>query len=288
MTSRLATIAFFAAIVFAALTAPALASVESVYHGGTYWGHDIIVEPGQVVKGDITVVGGDATIEGVVDGDIDIIGGNFDPRPGAIVTGQVNTVGGDVAGLVMPWSQPERPSGDARLLWRIAWDVLAVLFFLVFPLRTRAALERLETHPGLCAAFGVLGWIAVVPLAVLLLCTILLIPFIAVEAVVVIAAVFLGKAALALLVGRRLCEVLSPKSTPSPFTALVAGLALITAAELVPVLGAIVTAFVLLIGLGAAILAFTGEHVIASAIPAAPSPEGPPRPPLSGPPMPVG
>jgi hypothetical protein len=134
----------------------------------------------------------------------------------------------------------------------------------------------------LCAAFGLVGWVAVLPIAVLLLCTILLIPFIAVEAVLVIAAVFLGKAALALLVGRRLCEVVSPATTPTPFVALVVGLALITAAELVPVLGAIVTAFVALIGLGAAILAFTGESLFGPTL-AAPNS----RPPISGPPMPA-
>ena len=35
-----------------------------------------------------------------------------------------------------------------------------------------------------------------------------------------------------------------------------------TAAELVPVIGILVTVFVLLIGMGAAILAFTGEPLV--------------------------
>lgn len=261
-----------------------LASVQSIYHGGTYVG-SVIVEPGQVVQGDLTVIAGDATIEGSVDGDVNVVGGTAFVRPGATITGQVNMVGGDVASAVVPWAGPASyrdTSADYRLMWRIVWDLVSVLFFLIFPMRARMAIDRLENHPGLCAAIGLVGWVAVIPVAILLLCTILLIPFIAVEAVAVIAGLFLGKAALALLVGRRLWDVLSPSTTPSPFAALIVGLALITAAELVPIIGTVVMVFVALIGLGASILAFTGETLV-----------GPPgvsksRPPLSGPPMPVG
>ena len=59
--------------------------------------------------------------------------------------------------------------------------LVVVLFFLIFPVRTRIALDRLERHPGLCSAVGLLGWVAVLPLALLLLCTIVLIPFIVLE-----------------------------------------------------------------------------------------------------------
>ena len=255
-----------------------LATVQSVYHGGTYIG-SVIVEQGQVVRGDLNVVGGDATIEGVVDGDVNVVGGNVDVRPGGTITGQANVVGGDIANAVVPWATVPAyrdSGGDYRIMWRVVWDLVAVLFFLIFPLRTRMALDRLENHPGLCVAFGLLGWVAVIPLAILLICTILLIPFIAVEAVAIVAGLFLGKAALALLVGRRLCEVLSPHTTPSPFMALLVGLALITAAELVPVLGGVVMVFVALIGLGAAILTFTNEHSFAHPVAA--------RPPIGGPP----
>lgn len=276
---RLATLTVLLFAVFGAATAPAWAG--GVYHGGTYFG-SVVVEPGQTVKGDLTVIAGDATIGGVVDGNVDVIGGNFYPRPGAIVTGQVNTIGGDVASVVVPWSAlPDRsPAPDYRVLWRIASCLVVVLFFLIFPVRSRIALDRVERHPGLCAAVGLLGWVAVLPVALLLLCTIVLIPFIALEAVAIVGALFLGKAALALLVGRRLCELIRPAATPAPLVALIAGLILITAAELVPVIGILVTAFVFLIGMGAAILAFTGEPMLGAAVPAA-------RPPLSGPPMPV-
>ncbi|MEO6835006.1 MAG: polymer-forming cytoskeletal protein [Candidatus Tumulicola sp.] len=283
MSVRFVPIAALVLIAFGAFAAPAVAGVSSVYHGGTYVG-SVIVEPGQTVKGDLTVLFGDATIEGAVDGNVDIVGGNLYERPGAIITGQVNMIGGDVASAVVPWSSPPdrvATGADYRLLWHIASGLIVVLFFLIFPLRTRIALDRLERHPGLCAAIGLLGWVAVLPLALLLLCTIVLIPFIGLEAVAIVAAVFLGKAALALLVGRRLCETIKPATTPAPLVALIAGLAMITAAELVPVIGTLVTVFVFLIGMGAAILAFTGEPLVGpNAVPRS-------RRPLSGPPMPA-
>jgi hypothetical protein len=133
-------------------------------------------------------------------------------------------------------------------------------------------LDRLERHPGLSVAAGVIGSVAVIPLAVLLFITILLIPLILIEFVFVLAGVFLGTAALALLIGRRLCELISPSTTPSPLVALLVGLALITAAELVPVVGTLVLIFVGLIGLGATILSFAGDTVASH---------------ISGPPMPT-
>jgi hypothetical protein len=254
--------------------APAIADTQAIDHGGTYFG-SVVVEPGQVVDGDLTVVFGDATNAGIVQGDVTVIGGNYDPRPGGVVTGRVTQVGGTLTQSVVPWAPSDSAYNpllpDHRLLWRFSWNLLALLVFLIFPLRTRMVLDRLERHPGLSVAAGLLGCVAVIPLAVLLAITILLIPLIILEFVFLLAGVFLGTAALALLIGRRLCELLSPSTTPSPLVALLAGLALITAAELVPVVGILVLVFVGLIGLGATLLSFAAG---------APSRE------ISGPPMP--
>jgi len=210
------------------------------------------------------VIFGDATIAGIVEGDVNVIGGSLDPRPGGVVTGHINQIGGAVTQAVVPWAPSETPYNplvpDHRLLWRLSWNLLALLVFLIFPLRTRMVLDRLEGHPGLSAVVGVLGCVAIVPLAVLLAITILLIPVILLELVFVLAGVFLGTAALALLVGRRLCELVSPATTPSPLVALIVGLVLISAAELVPVIGTLVLIFVGLIGLGATMLSYAGDH----------------------------
>lgn len=268
-------LALLAAIV-ALCACPALAETQAVYHGGTYFG-SVVVEPGQIVDGDLTVIFGDATIAGVVEGDLNVIGGDYDPRPGGIVTGQVHQIGGAVTQAVVPWAPSDTVYTplfpDHRILWRLSWNLLALLVFLIFPVRTRMVLDRLERHPGLSAAAGLIGCIAIIPLALLLAITILLIPLIALEIVFVLASAFLGTAALALLIGRRLCELFSPTTTPSPLLALVVGIVLISAAELVPVLGTFVLILVGLIGLGATILSFAGESLGA---------------PISGPPMTAG
>ncbi len=262
MKRRLMMLIVCVAVALGISSTPARAESQAVYHGGTYFG-SVVVEPGQVVDGDLTVIFGDATIAGVVQGDVNVVGGNYDPRPGGIVTGQINQIGGAVTQAVVPWAPAESTYNpfvpDHRLLWRLSWNLLALLVFLIFPLRTRMVLDRLERHPGLSVAAGVLGSVAVIPLAVLLAITILLIPLILLEFVFVLAGVFLGTAALALLIGRRLCELLSPSTTPTPLVALLAGIALITAAELVPVVGTLVLIFVGLIGLGATILSFAGD-----------------------------
>jgi hypothetical protein len=260
------------------LARPALADSQAIYHGGTYFG-SVVVEPGQVVDGDLTVIFGDATIAGIVEGNVNVVGGSYDPRPGGVVTGQVNQIGGAVTQAVVPWAPADSGYSpfvpDHRLLWRLSWNLLALLVFLIFPVRTRMVLDRLERHPSLSAAAGLVGCIAVIPLAVLLAITILLIPLILLEMVFLLASAFLGTAALALLIGRRLCELVRPATTPSPLVALLCGIALITAAELVPVVGTLVLILVGLIGLGATILSFAGESLGA--------PAG--GPPISGPPM---
>ena len=281
-------IAFAFGFMMLVATGTAQAHMQSIYHGGTYFG-DVRVEPGQVVEGDLNVVFGDAVIEGTVNGDVNVIGGSAEERGGGTITGQVHSVGGDVARSIVPWAPNdtvrEAVNQDYRIMWRIAWDAVVLVVFLIFPLRTRMALGRLEQHPGLSVAAGLLGWVAVLPVAILLAVTIVLIPLIPVEAVALVVGIFIGKAALALLVGRRLYELVQPQTTPSPIVALVLGLVLLTAAELVPVVGVLVTVLVGLVGLGAVMLSLVNEQAFRGGPPATGMT---PRPPLSGPPMPVG
>ena len=274
----------FAAAVLAA-TGTAQAHTRSVYHGGTYFG-SVVVDSGQVVDGDLNVLFGNATIDGTVHGNVNVVGGSTTVEPGASVTGQINAIGGAVTRAVVPWAPSESVQNafapDYRLVWHLTWDVVVLLFFLIFPVRTRIALGRLEAHPGLCVATGLLGWVAVLPVLVLLAVTIVLIPLIPIELVAVVVGAFIGKAALALLVGRRLYELLSSRTTPSPFAALLLGLVLITAAEMVPIVGTLVFVLVGLVGLGAVLLTF-----INSQSPFGPlgPPDPPGRPTISGPPM---
>ncbi len=273
-------------IAIAATTAFALAGPTSVDHGGTYVG-SVVVEPGQVVDGDLDVVLGNATIEGTVDGDVNVVGGNVIFRNGGHITGEPHAIGGEVVQDVVPWVSSGDSSygwylADHRLWWRITWDVIALVVFLIFPLRTRMALDRLEQHPAIATLAGLCGWVAVIPVSLLLLFSLILIPLIPVAFVLLVVASFVGNAALALLVGRRFYELIAPKVTPTPFLALVIGLVLLTAAELVPVLGIMVMLLIMLVGLGAVLLTFVPDWNVPGA------PGTPPRSAIGGPPMPVG
>ncbi|MBV9148417.1 MAG: hypothetical protein JO024_01025 [Candidatus Eremiobacteraeota bacterium] len=262
-------------IVFSA--APAAAGTVSIDHGGTYWGENVTVDRDQVIDGDLTVVGGDALIEGTVDGDVNDYGGHIEMLPGATVTGEHNEFGGPYVGALAPWAAAGTTSimhEDVRLLRSLAYGAIILLVFLIFPVRVKVALDRLERHPGLSAGVGTAALLAVIPVGVLLLVSIVGIPLIPLEIAAVFAGIFIGQAALGMLVGRRLFELVRPHTTPSPLAALVLGLIVIGAAQVVPFVGWFITMLVVLVGLGAGILAFIRESGF-----------GATRAPISGPPM---
>lgn len=285
--ARLALVATLIAGACCAAFAPALAqtSARAIDHGGTYFG-SVVVQNDQQVDGDVTVIGGDAIIDGEVDGNVNAYGGSVVKEPGSVITGSVTQYGGDMP-VVMPWmpSMGMIARENAKMVSLLAYGVVVVLIFLIFPVRVRTALDRVEHHPGLSAAVGALAIIASVPIAIFLFISLVGWPLLPLEFVAYVAGVLIGEAALGILVGRRLYELLHPHGTPSPLGALVLGLVVISAAEILPIVGWMVTALVWLVGLGAAVLAFIRETSFMGGMSAgAPQPAGP-RPPIGGPPM---
>jgi hypothetical protein len=253
-----AAIAIVCAIVMAVL--PIRASATTHDGGVTKFFTNVDVPPGQVVDGDLNVFFGDAHIEGTVVGDVNVFGGSCFVEDGADIRGEQHCVWNQAGRALAPFigqsALGEFAEADRRMYVKLASSAVVVLVFLLFPVRMRLALDRVERHPGLAALAGLGGAIAIVPLAIALICSIIGIPLILVEIAAVFAAIWLGTGAIALLVGRRLWEVVLPETTPSPFAALIVGLVLVSAAEIVPVVGWAVTALVWLVSLGAAILAF--------------------------------
>jgi hypothetical protein len=223
---------------------------------------DVYVPPGETIDGDVNVVFGDAKIAGVVTGDCNAVFGQCTLVDGGQVRGQINGVTNDGVRAFVPWAvNRDRGFGalaeqDHRLFGRLLASGIVVLIFLLFPLRMRVALDRVERHPALSAATGAVAAVAIVPIGLLLLVSVIGIPLIPLEIAAIIAGVWIGTGAIALVVGRRLCELVLPATTPSPLMALVVGLVVVSAAEIVPFVGWAVTALVWLIGLGAAILSF--------------------------------
>jgi hypothetical protein len=277
-------IAAFVIAVFSLIAvcgAYASAKTLMIDRGGTYVGEDVVIAPDQAVQGDVTVIGGDAIIQGEVDGDVTVFGGTIEKGPGSVINGNEHVYGGGLSSVV-PWAAGVSTiaADNAKITTLLAYSAVVILIFLIFPVRVRTALDRVEKHPGLSAATGVIALIASLPVAVLLLLSVIGWPLIPLEFVAIVAGVLIGQCALGLLVGRRLIELVHPQGTPSPLGALALGLVVLSAAELMPVVGFFVVALVWTIGLGAAILAFirettfTGTHAVHA-------------PPQGGPPMPA-
>ena len=223
---------------------------------------NVYVAPDKVVDGDLNVIFGDATVAGIVRGDCNTVFGHCVTTGNGQVLGTINGVTNDGVRSFVPWAVGKEygigalAQQDHRLLVKLASSVVVVLVFLLFPLRMRVALDRVERHPALSALIGALAAVAIMPIAFMLIVSIIGIPLVILEVAALFAGVWIGTGAIGLLVGRRLCELVMPTSTPSPLVALILGLVVVSAAEILPVVGWAVTALVWLVGLGSAILSF--------------------------------
>jgi hypothetical protein len=243
------------------------ATAHTYNHGKTVWFTDTEIPEGDEVRGDLNVFFANVACDSgaQIDGNVNVYFGDFDPHDGCDVGGRVNDFSnGSSVGMLIPWLNPDSVSGEVaaenhRLFEQLGWDIVVVFAFLLFPLRVRIALDRVERHPGLSAATGTLALIAVIPIMILLAISIIGIPLIVLEIAALFAGAWIGQAAVSLLIGRRLYELVRPHTTPSPLGALVLGLIVVSAAEILPVVGWAVLAVVWLVGLGAAILAFVRE-----------------------------
>lgn len=286
MKNRIALV--FSLIGIGVLATLAPASADTIDHSITRIGSSVTVPAGEEVKGDITVIFGDADIAGKVDGDVTVIGGTLTKEPGAEISGDNTNVGASSLAEYVPFASVSSRIAheQARIMAWLAYSAIVLVAFLIFPVRVRTALDRIEHHPGLSAGVGVVALVAIFPVALLLLISFIGWPLIPVEFLAVFAAILIGHAALSMLIGRRLYEMILSHTTPSPLAALILGLIVVSAAGMVPVLGTLVMGLVWLVGLGATILAFVRETSFMGAAPAAAaSAPGGPRPPIGGPPM---
>jgi hypothetical protein len=255
------------------------ASAHTYNKSLTIWFDDKTLDDGDVVKGDVNILFGDLTCNdgAVIAGDVRYYFGEFNRSDGCKVGGrEIHAFDGDqnFMPVVPRVTVPDGLSENRKIFEKLGWDVVVVLIFLLFPLRVRVALERVERHPGLSAGAGTIAIVAVLPIAVMLALSIIGIPLIIIEFAALLAGIWIGHAAVALLVGRRLYELIRPHATPSPLGALLIGLVVVSAAQTLPVVGWAVTALVWIVGLGATVLAFMREsafHGTIGGVPANPA-----------------
>ncbi|MDQ2817343.1 MAG: hypothetical protein M3T49_03920 [Candidatus Eremiobacteraeota bacterium] len=294
-------------------------------HGGDIvaFGHSVTVDAGQEVGGDLVVFGGNASVYGKVDGDAVVMGGSLYVDPQAEISGDTVAFGGAVddrraghgrhrgsveppvppVGAVPP--VPETPPAPADVdgggrshgwLWfLVSTGLLTMLAFVFFPARTRMTLDDLAQRPLLAALIGFFWPVIFTVVIIALAITIVGIPLMPIAALAVGLAYLLGRAAIAVFVGRRMLEV-AKVIEPSPLSTLLLGLVIITGVEAIVglALGIILECALGALAIGAAALPLLRKRFIPIG-PVAYAPQGaypphpqtfapPPNPPPTGPP----
>ena len=217
------------------------------------------IGPGATVDHEVVAIGGDIHVApgARVGGDAVSIGGKIVIDEGAEVEGQQTAI--DVPGLggilTMAGTRSSAGGHTRSVAWRIGRALtefivffgLGLLLFLLFPRRIEAVTGSLRNAPGKAVLTGILGTLALPIAALLLVVTVIGIPFVAVLVMAVVAATVMGYTALALWFGRALPFRFEKGA---PILQLAIGTVIMVAIAQVPFLGklSLVAAWLLVFG----------------------------------------
>lgn len=268
-------------------TAPALASDSS--DDMVVFGGDQTVKEGQVVHGDLVVLGGNADVYGQVEGDAVCIGGHIYIAPQGSVLGSLVSLGGAIENesstapharrasptpAPEPTEQPEvtpatpvptpmhvhrHVGSDFWQNWTsfIVMDALFVLLaFLLFPLRTRNTIDHLIDNPLMGAVIGFFSPVIFVLMVIALCITVIGIPLLPLLAIAAFLGYLVGKAALAVIIGDRLFQV-AKAAPPKPVVGMLVGLLILVVISTTTWLGVVLYWVIMALALGAALYAMT-------------------------------
>ena len=250
------------------------------------------------VEGDVVVLGGAVTVDGVVEGNVAGIGGvvNLDENavvegdlisiaaalnrePGATVYGQVIS-GFEAPALTMIPETIDIPSWNffeptlfagSFSIWRIFWFIfrtllwgaVAALVALILPNPTTRVSNTVADQTIISGGVGLLTVIVVPIILLLLAITCILSPLSLLGALALAVAWYFGRIAIGLELGKRLAKVFN-QEWPLPLSAGIGtfGLALVVdGLDLVlPCIGWLIVVLVGIFGLGAVILTRYGSH----------------------------
>jgi len=216
------------------------------------------------VAGDVTVMGGDVTLEPTarVGGSVHVLGGHLRLEPGALVEGSsVAYPSFSRAGLTLL----EGPSLGmaatspvvlaAKLGLVAAWLAITLILFVTTGRSLVAASDEIRREPLLCFASGLVAVLALVLTGLLLdalLPSPLSLPLLSIVVVTGIVAKLWGSVAVFHLVGRLVLRALVHGRRPLLHEALL-GVLLLGALKFVPVAGIAIWTAMTLVGVGAAL-----------------------------------
>src|SRR6185503_6854154 len=222
------------------------------------------------VEGDVVCILGQVTLgsNAVLAKDITIVGGSLIAAPTAQILGDQTVVPGGLVRFPFPVGWSRDWLGHGLLLGRplphqYVWTwVVAGVFLLIyvllavlFPRPIQASVDALQTKPGSSLFTGFLTLLLIVPLIIVLIMTvvgILAVPFVVCG---FIGAFIFGKVAVYRYAGEQIGHQLGASVLEKPLLALVVGVLLFYLLYTIPLVGLIVWATVVPLGIGAAVLA---------------------------------
>jgi len=239
----------------------------------------VVVEKGVTVK-DAVAVGGNVTVNGVVKNSAVAVGGSVFLGPDAAVRKDVVAIGGVIArkegariggdmvelsipGLaaVLPFMTRERSFG-----WLAAFEIITFAGLMALALLVAALLpgsmdlisESIKQKTLKVILSGILGMLVVIPLAVFLVITVIGIPLVIIEILLIGSAMFVGYVAMALFLGGRLAAVFNrPGFNMLWMTSM--GLVILWVIGWVPFVGPAVKSIAAVIGFGAVLVTIFGS-----------------------------
>ena len=145
---------------------------------------------------------------------------------------------------------------------------LAVLTYTLFPAHVKAAGNAISSKPGFVIGWGLLAVVLAIPLMILLAITIIGIPLVIIEIITLAAAVILGFAGIANLIGGKVVKTIFAK-TVNPLGAIAIGTLIIGLIRMIPYAGILISLAVYTLAIGAALVTRFGtiRPVTAEALP---------------------
>jgi hypothetical protein len=249
-------------------------------------GSDVTIEEGTKVR-NVLAIGGQITVDGVVDNHIVAIGGSIVLTGKAVVGGSVFCIGGiivkgrgaEVYGNLTEINADDISAAIANALseewegWSWIFAIISISIFLgvllltfltvfLIPKPVRLVSSAIKEKPFKVTVWGLGGLVLIVPLAVLLAISVVGIVLIPLEMTIVLCAVLVGFISVSQLVGRKLFTVLK-RHDQSMMRETVWGLIILWLIGWIPYVGWIVKMCAIIIGLGGVLLTRfgTNQHV---------------------------
>ena len=246
-------------------------------------GSNVTIEEGTKVR-NVVAIGGQITVDGVVENNVASIGGSIVLTRTAVVGGSVFTIGGiivrgrgsEVYGTLTEINTDDISAAITNALseewegWSWIFAIVSLSVFLgvllvtiltvfLIPKPVRLISSAIKEKPFKVTAWGLTGLVLVVPLAVLLAISVIGIVLIPLEMAIVLFAVLLGFIAVSQLVGRKLFTILK-RHDQSLMRETVWGLIIIWLIGWIPYVGLMIKMCAIVLGLGGVLLTRFGTN----------------------------